>query len=228
MSRLLFVDDDPNILNICKDYFTALGHHVVICESAEQALAHIQNHAVDCVILDIVMPITDGFSLCRDFKANINSPVIFLTSMTEKEYLYQGFSMGGDDFLTKPCDLRELEIRINTRICQNQSGSWKSEQLSFPPLLIDVGTRQALTEGQEIPLTSLEFDILLLLARSPGRVFSPDTIYREVWSLPDLKNTQTVKVHMARMRHKLEGACPGCHFIGTAWKQGYYFERRRM
>lgn len=228
MSRLLFVDDDPNILHINNEYFTARYHHVITCESAEQALAHVQNHTVDCVILDIVMPRTDGFALCLDFKAKISAPVIFLTSMTEKEYLYRGFSMGGDDFLTKPCDLRELEMRINTRISQSQSVSRKHEQLSFPPLLIDVGTRQALVTDQEIPLTSLEFDILLLLARSPGHVFSPEIIYREVWNLPDLKNTQTVKVHMARMRHKLEEACPGCQLIGTAWKQGYYFERRRM
>ena len=228
MSYLLFVDDDSNLLSINRDYFTAHGHHVVTCDSAEQALLHVQNHVVDCVVLDIVMPETDGFSLCRDLKSRISAPVIFLTSMTEKEYLYQGFSLGGDDFLTKPCDLRELELRINTRISQRRNALGKGEQLSFPPLLIDVGMRHILIEGEEAPFTSIEFDILLLLARSPGHVFSPDTIYREVWKLPDLNSTQTVKVHMARMRHKLEEACPEHRFIGTAWKQGYYFDRRRM
>lgn len=99
----------------------------------------------------------------------------------------------------------------------------KGEQLEFPPLTIDAGTRQASIGNVCVPLTAYEFDILLLLARSPGHVFSPDSIYREIWKLPDLDNTQTVKVHVARMRHKMEAACPGHSFIGTVWKQGYRF-----
>ena len=169
------------------------------------------------------MPGFDGFLLCRRFKAQMTAPVIFLTSLTEKEYLYQGFSLGGDDFLTKPWDLKELEMRIRTRISQCSNRSLKGERLEFPPLTIDAGTRQASIGNVCVPLTAYEFDILLLLARSPGHVFSPDSIYREIWKLPDLDNTQTVKVHVARMRHKMEAACPGHSFIGTVWKQGYRF-----
>ena len=101
----------------------------------------------------------------------------------------------------------------------------RNEQFSFPPLLIDVGTRQVLIDNREVFLTAYEFDIFLLLVRSPGHVFSPEAIYREIWKLPDIDNTRTVKVHMARIRHKLEAACPDREFIGTAWKQGYYFEQ---
>ena len=225
MSYLLFVDDDPNILYVNQNYFTRRGYNVTVCTTSEQALLHIKKNPVDCVILDIVMPETDGFTLCRQFKTSMAAPVIFLTAMTEKEFLYQGFSLGGDDFLTKPYDLRELEIRINTRIRQQNGVTLRNEQFSFPPLLIDVGTRQVLIDNREVFLTAYEFDIFLLLVRSPGHVFSPEAIYREIWKLPDIDNTRTVKVHMARIRHKLEAACPDREFIGTAWKQGYYFEQ---
>lgn len=223
MPHLLFVDDDPNILNINRDYFKARGFCVTTCENADQAWNHVNKYPVDCVILDIMMPGIDGFELCRRFKTQITAPVIFLTSLTEKEYLYQGFSLGGDDFLTKPYDLRELEIRINTRINQKFTGKILKNRLEFPPLVIDAGTRQVLINDLLVPLTSYEFDILLLLAYSPDHVFSPEAIYHEVWKLPDLESTQTVKVHVARMRHKLEAMCPGRAFIGTTWKQGYRF-----
>ena len=200
MPYLLFVDDDSNVLNINRNYFESRGFSVSVAQTADQALDHVKKYPVDCVVLDIMMPGFDGFLLCRRFKTQMTAPVIFLTSLTEKEYLYQGFSLGGDDFLTKPWDLKE-----------------------FPPLTIDAGTRQASIGNVCVPLTAYEFDILLLLARSPGHVFSPDSIYREIWKLPDLDNTQTVKVHVARMRHKMEAACPGHSFIGTVWKQGYRF-----
>lgn len=226
MPCLLFVDDDTNVLRINKSYFTQRGYTVTTCETAQQAIEHALKHPVDCAILDIAMPDTDGFSLCRTFKAQMHAPVIFLTGMVEKEFLYQGFSIGADDFLTKPCDLQELEIRIRTRIRQQDALSLQNELLSFPPLLIDAGRRQLFISGTEVLLTAYEFDILLLLVRSPGHVFSPEAIYHEVWKLPALAVNQTVKVHMARMRHKLEAACPGRSFINTAWKKGYYFERR--
>lgn len=223
MPHLLLVDDDPNILTINRDYFESRGFCVTTCENAEQAFAHAEKFPVDCAVLDIMMPGVDGFELCRRFKARMTAPVIFLTGFTEKEYLYQGFSFGGDDFLTKPCDLRELEIRVNTRISQKEAGKLRTERLEFSPLVIDMGTRQAFVDGASVPLTAYEFDILLLLARSPGHVFPPEAIYREVWKLPDLESAKTVKVHVARMRHKLEAACPGLSFIGTVWKQGYRF-----
>lgn len=223
MPYLLFVDDDSNVLNINRNYFESRGFSVSVAQTADQALDHVKKYPVDCVVLDIMMPGFDGFLLCRRFKAQMTAPVIFLTSLTEKEYLYQGFSLGGDDFLTKPWDLKELEMRIRTRISQCSNHSLKGERLEFPPLTIDAGTRQASIGNVCVPLTAYEFDILLLLARSPGHVFSPDSIYREIWKLPDLDNTQTVKVHVARMRHKMEAACPGHSFIGTVWKQGYRF-----
>ena len=143
MPYLLFVDDDSNVLNINRNYFESRGFSVSVAQTADQALDHVKKYPVDCVVLDIMMPGFDGFLLCRRFKTQMTAPVIFLTSLTEKEYLYQGFSLGGDDFLTKPWDLKELEMRIRTRISQCSNRSLKGERLEFPPLTIDAGTRQA-------------------------------------------------------------------------------------
>ena len=223
MFQILIAEDDKNTRKLMEAVLKCNGFNPIPASSGEEALKLLDRHHIDLAVLDIMMPGFDGFLLCRRFKAQMTAPVIFLTSLTEKEYLYQGFSLGGDDFLTKPWDLKELEMRIRTRISQCSNRSLKGEQLEFPPLTIDAGTRQASIGNVCVPLTAYEFDILLLLARSPGHVFSPDSIYREIWKLPDLDNTQTVKVHVARMRHKMEAACPGHSFIGTVWKQGYRF-----
>ena len=221
--RALVVDDEEMLKELVSMALKMIGWEVQSAGDGPSALNIARDWRPDVLVLDIMMPGFDGFLLCRRFKAQMTAPVIFLTSLTEKEYLYQGFSLGGDDFLTKPWDLKELEMRIRTRISQCSNRSLKGEQLEFPPLTIDAGTRQASIGNVCVPLTAYEFDILLLLARSPGHVFSPDSIYREIWKLPDLDNTQTVKVHVARMRHKMEAACPGHSFIGTVWKQGYRF-----
>ena len=142
MPHLLFVDDDKNFLEINRRYFEERGFSVALCTNAEQALDYINKFPVDCVILDIMMPGVNGFELCRYFKSRILAPIIFLTAYTEKEYLYQGFSFGGDDFLTKPCDLRELEIRINVRINQKNTGLLKAERYEYPPMVINAGTRE--------------------------------------------------------------------------------------
>lgn len=223
MPHLLLVDDDPNILRINRDYFESRGFCVTACETADAALEHAEKFPVDCVILDIVMPKVDGFELCKRIKAELNAPVIFLTGFTEREYLYQGFELGGDDFLTKPCDLRELEARINARIRSKNSSGKPPSLLIYPSIVLDLASRKAYVNDIPVPLTAYEFDILFLLASAPKRIFSPKEIYQEVWKLPDLESTQTVKVHVARMRHKLEEICPGRNFIGTAWKQGYNF-----
>lgn len=227
MYHLLFIDDDPELLKMNRIYFEKHGFTVYTAESEPQVLQFIRSYPIDCVILDIMMPGSDGYELCNTLKSEISAPIIFLTGLTEKEFLYRGFCVGGDDFMTKPYDLKELEMRINARIRQYHGIMHRDEILSFPPLTIDVGGRCAAINGKPVALTSNEFDILLLLARFPGKVFPVDAIYREVWKLPDLETSHTVQVHVARMRRKLEAASPDHRFIGTVWGKGYLFTEKK-
>ncbi len=222
MSRVLFVDDDPAILRVNRIYFESRRYLVHTAQSREQAEQLLEKYPIDCIVLDILMPGVDGWALCREWKAKRSIPIVFLTSLTEQDCLYRGFELGADDYITKPYELRELELRVKARIRQ-QTETAPAERLVFPPLVIDADGRQVLLENVRIPLTAYEFDILLLLARSPGKVFSMATIYREIWNLPDLGNAQTVRVHLARMRHKLEDACPNRRFIEVVWGKGFLF-----
>lgn len=224
MHYLLFIDDDRNLLRINRTYFERRDYQVFTAENQPQAAALLKSQPIDCVILDILIPETDGYLLCEWIKNEISAPVIFLTCLTEKDCMYRGFDLGADDYMTKPYELKELEFRIKARINQNKGVAGRKNILSFPPLSIDVAGRRASIGQNPLGLTAYEFDILLLLVRSPGKVFSQDAIYREVWKLPDLNNAQTVRVHLAHMRHKLEQACPEYQFIRLAWGKGFSFQ----
>ncbi|NCB62709.1 MAG: response regulator transcription factor [Clostridia bacterium] len=224
MPSVLFVDDDKNILRINRVYFESRGYEVFTAESRERAEETLHTQTVDCVVLDILMPGTDGWELCRAFRAETTVPILFLTSLTERDCLYRGFELGADDYITKPYELRELEARVKARILRGKSAPKLQELLSFPPLTIDPAGRRVLVDDRSVALTAYEFDILLLLSREPGRVFSLENIYQAVWGLPDLGSCQTVRVHLARMRHKLEEACPRRRYIELVWGKGFKFD----
>lgn len=224
MNHLLFVDEDPNILKISRSYFEHHGFQVFTAETPEQALECVETNAVDCTVMNILPPGTEGLALCAYLKSKMNVPVIFLTSLSEHEVKHWGFAWVSGDFVTKPCDLNALEQRVRARIAQADKNAPPPETYDYPPLFIDANGRHVLINGKLVPLTSYEFDILLLLVRFPDKTFSLEAVYREIWKLPDLENALTVKVHVARMRQKLEKACPGRSFIGTVWKKGYQFQ----
>ena len=226
MATLLFIDDDESFLRTNRIYFEGRGERVLAAQSYHQGLELLKGQPVDCVILDILMPGTDGWEACRMLKERSQVPIIFLTSLSERECPYRGFDLGADDYITKPYDFRELELRIRARIAQNRPSSAQSRLLFFPPLEIDQAGRRATVQGKTIPLTAYEFDILLLLAQAPGRVFQLEEIYQAVWNQPDLGNTTAVRSHLSRMRHKLEEACPTRQFIDLVWGRGFFFREK--
>lgn len=223
MTTLLFVDDDLALLEANQIYFTNRDYRVYTAADGDGACSLLRHIPVDCIILDVMLPGKDGYMLCREFRKESTAPIIFLTSLSDKQHLYRGFVEGGDDYMTKPYSFRELELRIEARINQSKGFLARKEVLDFPPLTIDISARQALIRGLPVPLTSNEFDILVLLARAPGTLFSLTSIYREIWQMPDLETAQTVRVHIGHMRQKLESACPERQYIKTVWGKGYLF-----
>lgn len=224
MEKLLFVDDDKNILKINRSYFENKGFIVYTAETFKQAIDCLEKNSIDCAILDILLAGEDGFLLCEKIRKELTLPIIFLTSLSQKDFLYRGFSVGGDDYITKPYDIVELEMRIIASLNRSRTATApKQRQLVFPPLTIDVHACMVFINNKVVALTTSEFDILLLLASSPNNVFSAEYIYRNVWRMPDLNNTSTVQVHIARLRRKLIEACPERSFLGTVWKKGYKF-----
>ena len=224
MQRILFVDDDINILNINKIYFERYGYTVDTSYSANHTLDLIHKNIYDCIILDIILSTNEnGYQLCKDIRNITDTPIIFLTSLTEQDFLYQGFNVGADDYMTKPYDLQELKLRIKARISTYRHIPCTEEILTFPPLSINLTCRQVLYNKDIISLTSVEFDILTFLCSNTGQPFMPDAIYKEVWKMPDLNSTHTVQTHIARLRRKLDKYSPNHHLIQTLWGKGYIF-----
>lgn len=221
MATVLFIDDDMSLLRVNRVYFEKHGFRVFTAKGFSPAKEIWMRETIDCIVLDVLMPQTDGWEICRQLQGPDMPPVIFLTSLTEQECIYRGFELGAVDYLTKPYELRELELRVNARI-KGTHKPWL-KPLAFGRLTVDAFGRQALISGESLALTAYEFDILLLLASQPERVFSLEEIYRAIWKLPDLGNVQTVRTHLARMRCKLEEALPDCRYIGRRWGRGFYF-----
>lgn len=221
MPSVLFLDDDVSFLRINQVYFESRGYTVMTANHFDQAEGILREHAVDCIVLDVLMPGVDGWEACRRLKGVLDTPVLFLTSLSEQECLYRGFELGADDYMTKPYEFRELELRIKARLRRRGDGS--TETLSYPPLTIDRSGRKAEIDGKALSLTAYEFDILLLLASHPGQVFSLEEIYRQVWHQPDLGRTESTRIRVAQMRHKLEDACPDRVFIDRVWGKGFVF-----
>lgn len=221
MKKLLFVDDDRDFLQANKIYFSRKGYEVLCSDTPREALKILSFAAIDCIILDIDMPDMDGFEFCERLREISGVPIIFLSGMTEAKNRVKSFKVGGDDFLAKPCDILELELRIQARM--NTSNTLAAEVLTFEELVIDIGRRIVSYRGKEGDFSALQFDILCLLARNPGKVFSYEQIYDRIWKTPIVGSKHNLQVAVATVRQKLAALCPEKNYIQTAPRKGYYF-----
>ncbi len=221
MVRLLLVDDDPDILRINRAYLERREYGVDTAESAETALRLLDGGGYDCLVLDVKMKGEDGFALCREIRRRSPIPVIFLTSLSEEECLEQGFLAGGDDYMTKPYSLRELELRIAARV--RAAGRATEDGEAFGDLYVSRSQRQAYIRGQSVQLTANEFEILRLLMENPGVPFTQEEIYRRIWGEDGRYNSHSIQTLIVRIRRKLAALHPLTDYIKTAWGRGYMF-----
>lgn len=221
MATLLFVDDDRDFLNANKAYFSRRGNEVLCSENPREALKTLSHATIDCIVLDIDMPDMDGFEFCQRLREISRVPIIFLSGKAEAGNRIKSFQVGGDDFLAKPCDIVELELRIQARIKDN--GKVPDEILVFGKLIIDVGRRTVRYEQREGDFSALQFDILCLLARNPEKVFSYEQMYDRVWKTPMVGSRHNLQVAVATVRQKLVALCPEKNYIQTVPRKGYFF-----
>lgn len=223
MDEILLVDDDEDINVVNARYLRKENFRVFTASNRIQALHILMKEHIDCIVLDVMLHKEDGFALCREMKKLSDKPIIFLTNLSNEIDMEQGFQSGGMDYMYKPYSLKELKLRIQTRIHQYRKESIQGIQLNFPPLRILVEERLVYLEEQPIQLTASEFDVLLLMAKTPQTIFSIGEIYQAIWKMPDMENAQTVQVHIANLRKKMERVYPMHHFIQTVWGKGYKF-----
>lgn len=226
--RILIVDDDHDIVDLLAIYSRKEGYEVIKAYDGQQALDKIEQlgDLIDIIILDWMLPEVDGIEVLKTIRAAGNKkPVIMASAKTDSDHRVEGLMAGADDYVSKPFDAREVMIRIKGIARRLNPEEKSAETIEIGPLIINRKQHQVKTlTGAELQLTSLEFDILMLLATHPGEVFSADAILEEVWGEDAKVNAKTVMVHVSHLRDKIEQATGGDKLIETVWGVGYKIE----
>lgn len=223
--RVLVVDDEPRIRDLLRKYLEAEGFMVGEAADGEAALTEVRHGQWDLVILDIMLPRRDGWEVCREIRKTSDLPVLMLTARGDEVDRVLGLELGADDYIVKPFSPREVVARVKAVLRRVKKGGAPGKQLSFAGVVIEPEARTVTVNGKLLALTPKEFDLLLTLAKAPGRVFRREELLSLVWGYDFYGDSRTVDTHITRLREKLSqaGAPP---LITTVWGVGYKFEVR--
>lgn len=227
MKPILVVDDEKRMRELIREHLEAAGYQVTEAADGMAALELFQRNAqgYEAVILDVMMPELDGWSLCREIRRHSQVPVIMLTARGEEYDKLFGFELGVDDYLVKPFSPRELMARLKAvlrrgELAGNTTGS-ASQRWQFQGLTIDATARQVLVDEAPVKLTPREYELLLFLAQHPGQAFSREQLLDQVWGYDFVGEDRTVDTHIKMLRENLK---PYKHLLVTVWGHGYKFE----
>jgi len=223
MTTVLVVDDEPIVREVVVRYLQREGYTTLEAGDGELARIMLDAQKPDLVVLDVMLPGTDGLELCRWIRSRSELPVILLTARGEEADRIVGLELGADDYVTKPFSPRELAARVRTVLRRATPTVEIDERLAFEGLELDAGTREVHKEGEELKLTAKEFDLLWFLASNPRKVFSRDQLMSRVWGYEAALDTGTVTVHVRRLREKIEDRPSHPRFLQTVWGVGYRF-----
>ena len=228
MYHILVCDDDRDIVSSLTIYLTGEGYAVTGAGSGQEALDLFQQQTFDLVLMDIMMPGMDGITATAQLRAQSNVPILFLTAKSEDTDKILGLNMGADDYITKPFNPLEVIARVRShlrRYTQLGGVSAAPDLLTVGPVVLDDGAKTVTVDGEPVSLTPLEFNILRLLMRHPGQVFSMTQIYEQVWNDTALGSENTVAVHIRHLREKIEIDPAHPRYLKVVWGLGYKMEQ---
>lgn len=221
--RALIVEDDSNIAELLRLYLGKDGFEVMIAPDGDKAESMFDLFAPDVVLLDIMLPVKDGWQVCRDIRAKSAVPIIMLTAKGETTDKITGLDMGADDYVTKPFDVKELIARVHAVMRRSDNDGPAEKKLTFDKLIINLDSYELVVNGVKVDTPPKEMELLYHLAASPNRVFTRNQLLDEVWGFDYFGDSRTVDVHIKRLREKLEGVSDKwC--LKTVWGVGYKFE----
>lgn len=221
---VLVVDDEPMVREVLAQYLTHDGFTVVEAEDGEDAVAKIDAHTPDLVLLDLMLPKMHGLEVLRHTRATSDVPIILLTALSDEKDRVAGLEMGADDYVGKPFSPREVAARVKS-VLRRSGGPARQTVTSFGVVEVDLDRRHVERNGDEVELTRLEFDLLVFLLDNPNRVVSRDELLESVWdSSAEWQDPATVTVHVRRLRQKLESDPSEPDHILTVYGVGYRFE----
>lgn len=224
MYRVLLIDDDRDMLSLAGEYLKEKGYEVDTAPSVKAALGCISKNRPDCIVMDVMMPETDGFDGISAIKSMTDAAVLFLTGKADEADRIKGLSLGADDYIVKPCSLPELSLRIQIHIRKNSSFESKAGVMEFSPLRIELLAHKAYYYDEEIPLSNREYDMLAILAKNNGREMTFEELGNELFGTYLDYDRRNVMVCASRLRKKLENYVGLEGLIETVWGKGYCFK----
>ena len=222
---VLVVEDDNYIADLLQMYLVREGYTVTVAGNGGAGLSKFREIKPDLVLLDVMMPVMDGWSVCKAIRAESQVPIIMLTAKGETDDKVQGLRTGADDYITKPFEMKEVLARVEAvlRRTSGAAAEKTARRLVFDKLVIDMDAFELSVDGRKVATPPKEMELLFYLASSPNRVYSRDQLLNAVWGFDYYGDSRTVDVHIKRLREKLEGVSDSWS-LKTVWSVGYKFE----
>ena len=230
MAKILVVDDEAVLVKGIRFNLQQEGYQVETGSDGEQAVELAREGSFDLVILDLMMPKIDGLQACMRIREFSDVPIIMLTAKGEDSDKLMGFACGADDYVTKPFNILELKARVRALLRRTAAAAVKQQEtgeLTVGHIHLDPAERSAWKDGAPVELTAKEFDLMELLMRNPGRVYSRENLLNVVWGYEYVGDYRTVDVHIRRLREKLELDPANPEYIRTKWGVGYYLSNQK-
>ena len=227
--KILVVDDEKVILKGIKFNLEQEGYTVETAMDGEEAVRLAHDESIDLILLDLMLPKIDGFTVCRTIRGFSNVPIIMLTAKGEDIDKILGLEYGADDYITKPFNIREVTARIKAilrRVNPEPKGD-REKMIISGDIRLDYNFRRVLVKGQAVELTSKEFDLLELFLRNPGKVYTRENLLDIAWGFDYPGDVRTVDVHIRRLREKIEQNPAEPRYIRTKWGVGYYYKQEQ-
>ena len=222
---VLIVEDDRNIAELLQLYLEKEGYAVITAEDGGKGLEKFRTIKPDLVLLDVMMPVMDGWAVCKAIRLESQVPIIMLTAKGETDDKVSGLKSGADDYITKPFEMKEVLARIEA-VLRRVNGTpveKKSRRIDYDKLSIDMDSFELIVDGKKVDTPPKEMELLFFLASSPNRVYTRNQLLDEVWGFDYFGDSRTVDVHVKRLREKLEGVSETWS-LKTVWGVGYKFE----
>lgn len=228
MKNILIIEDEKSIAELERDYLESHGYQVRIEGRGDIGLQLALEGSYDLIIIDVMLPKLDGFEICREIRSRHNIPIIMVTSKKEEIDKIRGLGLGADDYMTKPFSPSELVARVKAHLSRYERLTADSpsngQHIQIRGLSIDKQARRVAIHDEEAMLTTKEYELLLLLASHPNRVFEKEKLFERIWGLDSNGDAATVTVHIRRLREKIEHDPSNPQYIETIWGVGYRFK----
>lgn len=228
MSRILIIEDEEAIADLEKDYLELSGFDVEIENDGTSGMERALNEDFDMFILDLMLPGTDGFEICRKIREKKNTPVLMVSAKKDDIDKIRGLGLGADDYITKPFSPSELVARVKAHLARYErligSTAQKNDIIEIRGIRIDKTARRVWVNEEEKQFTTKEFDLLTFLAENPNHVFTKDELFSKIWDMESIGDIATVTVHIKKIREKIEFNTAKPQYIETIWGVGYRFK----